>query len=706
MNNEIKTLVLQQDTLEGILQEFIQKLPESDLLTPALEALTSLKADFNQRLKQAEDAGRNLNIAIMGQVKAGKSSFLNALLFNGKSVLPEAATPKTANLTRISYSDTPSLTIEFYEKGEWDSIVQIAASSGTDSMTRAAKELIEIASDQNIDIAAILEKGREVIEAKTPEELMGILNAYTGNNGEYTALVKMTHLHLPLEELKGFDIVDTPGMNDPVVSRTERTKEEMSRSDVVFFLSRCSQFLDQSDMSLLSEQLPGKGVKRLVLVGGQFDSAILDEGENRKSLEDTEQHIQKRLSSRACKEMEALAAKAEELNPDRAKLLRTLRSPILSSTYAYNFANFPEEQWSENAGMKHVYEQLVETAEYDWNSKWTHADWVRIANFEPLQEAYHKARNEKDEIIQEQLDSFVPESVKRLEEFKTHLIENIDNRLRVLEHDDLQMLKEQKDNYMGQINGISIKLADELDVITLNAEKVQKDVIRSLRRDQKNYSNVQEQTGTEVKYYNDEVDVSTWYKPWTWGNKKTVERSQSTSYQYVSASDAASRVREFSFDCIISIEDAFDKIINVSAIRIALKKALVNYLPTDSKDFDPMFFRNVIDSEIGQVHVPDLNLDCSHLVQDISNKFQGEIRGSDIDSLRMTLAATISDVFAYLITDYEVKTKEIINLVDTLKRSLSEKLTERLSSDLDKLEQEFSDKENVIAHYYDLKKAL
>jgi len=30
----------------------------------------------------------------MGQVKAGKSSFLNALLFEGCEVLPVAATPK------------------------------------------------------------------------------------------------------------------------------------------------------------------------------------------------------------------------------------------------------------------------------------------------------------------------------------------------------------------------------------------------------------------------------------------------------------------------------------------------------------------------------------------------------------------------------------------------------------------------------------
>ena len=44
----------------------------------------------------------------------------------------------------------------------------------------------------------------------------------------------------------------------------------MAHCDVVFFLSRASQFLDQSDMDLLARQLPGNGVKRMVLVAGSW----------------------------------------------------------------------------------------------------------------------------------------------------------------------------------------------------------------------------------------------------------------------------------------------------------------------------------------------------------------------------------------------------------------------------------------------------
>ena len=45
-----------------------------------------------------------LTIGIVGQMKVGKSSFLNAFLFKGEPVLPKAATPMTSGLTIIEKS--------------------------------------------------------------------------------------------------------------------------------------------------------------------------------------------------------------------------------------------------------------------------------------------------------------------------------------------------------------------------------------------------------------------------------------------------------------------------------------------------------------------------------------------------------------------------------------------------------------------------
>ena len=47
-------------------------------------------------------------------MKAGKSSLLNALIFDGDPVLPKAATPMTAALTELSYGDSFSAEVSFF----------------------------------------------------------------------------------------------------------------------------------------------------------------------------------------------------------------------------------------------------------------------------------------------------------------------------------------------------------------------------------------------------------------------------------------------------------------------------------------------------------------------------------------------------------------------------------------------------------------
>jgi len=235
-----------------------------------LAPLAPYRADFPEAMAQLDEWQRDaamrrarltlaeapLSIGVMGQVKAGKSSFLNSLLFGGRSLLPEAATPKTANLTRIRYAAKPSFTARFYQPQDWALIEQQAASDLPDDTSRAARELVESARASGEDIPKLLAQGEINLHADDIDGLLGVLDEYVGGDGRLTSLVAETELALPIDELIGIEIVDTPGMNDPVVSRTAKTREYMGQCDVVFFLTRASQFLDSSDQALLTVQLP------------------------------------------------------------------------------------------------------------------------------------------------------------------------------------------------------------------------------------------------------------------------------------------------------------------------------------------------------------------------------------------------------------------------------------------------------------------
>ncbi len=70
--------------------------------------------ELEKTLKELQDTNRDLKVGIIGCVKAGKSSLLNALIFESVEVLPKAATPMTASLTILKYADTLSAEVEFY----------------------------------------------------------------------------------------------------------------------------------------------------------------------------------------------------------------------------------------------------------------------------------------------------------------------------------------------------------------------------------------------------------------------------------------------------------------------------------------------------------------------------------------------------------------------------------------------------------------
>ncbi len=82
---------------------------------PFISENAVIKAEeLEKTLKEMQDTDRNLKVGIIGRVKAGKSSLLNALIFEGKEVLPKAATPMTASLTVLKYAQNLSAQVEFY----------------------------------------------------------------------------------------------------------------------------------------------------------------------------------------------------------------------------------------------------------------------------------------------------------------------------------------------------------------------------------------------------------------------------------------------------------------------------------------------------------------------------------------------------------------------------------------------------------------
>ena len=279
------------------------------------EFAISSTTELQNAVQKIENDSRVLKIGLIGRVKAGKSSLLNSLIFDGANILPKAATPMTASLTVIGYSKNPYAKIEFFSQEDIDNIKkdyeyylqefenikqkeineltakykqrnkEISQSELEEKAIKKAKrvlkenEILKASYEQYSKIKELnisfdeLDKFKN-IDAKDKDELLSKLQDFVGANGRYMPFTKAVYLYLDEESLEGIEIVDTPGFNDPVISREERTKELLKYCDVVFILSPSGQFLTHEDIKLLDRVRGKEGVNEIRIIASQVDNQL------------------------------------------------------------------------------------------------------------------------------------------------------------------------------------------------------------------------------------------------------------------------------------------------------------------------------------------------------------------------------------------------------------------------------------------------
>ena len=93
-----------------------------------ISGIHALCDSFRKKTEEFFRENRKYNVAVIGQVKAGKTSFLNTMFFGGEEVLPKDAVPKTAALTRIEYAPQNAIEVEYYSPEDWVWLKRLASS--------------------------------------------------------------------------------------------------------------------------------------------------------------------------------------------------------------------------------------------------------------------------------------------------------------------------------------------------------------------------------------------------------------------------------------------------------------------------------------------------------------------------------------------------------------------------------------------------
>lgn len=487
---------------------------EGEKVSSGLSASRELRAEF----ERLDDQNRLLRVGIIGRVKAGKSSLLNALLFNGNDILPKAATPMTAALTIMEYSEQIRAEVDFYTEQDIDDIAQKSQDFErrlNNLKQQKLTDLKQIPKNQNTPLSELQDKAtrqaeREMkgdhyyasydqyqrikcsgissvktleqfkhLQANSIEDLMNNqLNQFVGADGKYMPFTKSIKLYIPEEGLKGLEIIDTPGINDPVTSRGKRTEQLLKSCDVVLLVSPSGQFLSNEDIELMTRITTREGIQEVYIIASQVDNQLF--GSAREGLSQPSEVLAKISTDLTAHAHSTLSQQANKF----AVFDLFQKSKVLcTSSVAFSQLQRFEQQHSWDHNLQHVWHNLTSSFPDTFNyPELAKSALQQLAGIEAIKQIIAEVRNKKDKIMAGRKAELEKGQLNAIQDHLKSLVEYVDGRINKIQNGDLEELREKSKMLNQQKESIRMSLlevSDELlDYIKLDLSQYLKSLLK------------------------------------------------------------------------------------------------------------------------------------------------------------------------------------------------------------------------------------
>lgn len=713
-----------KETLEricGILEDG-KNLIDENLIIEFQENAKSMLAQMDGIMEE----GRVLRIGIVGEVKAGKSSFLNALLFDGQDVLPKAPTPMTAALTKLSYSVAPAATVYFYTNEEWRGIEKRAREydakldglyekykerttqeekerqrqkslrgRAADAVTggsasrkesvklmtkedfermhrdeipgemRSCNEVVQMAKkmaeENGINIYSLLGKKKEITQSgNSTEQYMDDLEEYVGSKGAYTPIVKFTEIQLNNAALEGIEVIDTPGLNDPVQSRSRETEKSLMQCDAVFLLSYCGQFLGAEDIEFISHTLPYEGIHKAVLIGSKLDSAILQyPGRNStfaKAYMGTKRNCNEQAQENIGKCMKEIG------NSALMEQLYQALPPILTSAMAYSAGvkrqkgnPLSKEEEHMVSQMKKRYPDYQDTVEYLMN----------LAGIDEAQgKGFKETKTQKEQIIQERVSSFQAEKksgfLKDLEEISIRIRTTLSD----LENYDGARLEEQLADMCRRLDSARYEVKTIFEKAAIEATHFTNELKVDAMDAMRGFKDIGVESERRTEHHSSTSGALFW--------KKTEHWDEIITEKIAGIHDVDNNMKNYNIECCRIINASFNELIHIDNIRNRVKDAVMKAFDQQDPNFDENKILYPLDTALNKltiIPIPEMNLD--KYTKKLDSKLEGiatngVVKNNDIHELIRIQGRILSEM-----------ANDIIELIG----SQGDKITETLNKE-------------------------
>ncbi|GAA7393304.1 dynamin family protein [Helicobacter pylori] len=727
--------------------------------------------ELEKTLKELQDTNRDLKVGIIGRVKAGKSSLLNALIFEGVEVLPKAATPMTASLTVLKYAKTLSAEVEFYSPKdiaeleneheryvrEFNKIVdeevkkqkekQSLANRAKEGLNKFGKFISGNKSDKEVPKERVLsdeeivkraeriaknelekdtklvssydqyekmkksglintEKLDPCIQANSLEELNQKLLEFVGADGKFMPYTKAVQISLNNPNLKDLEVIDTPGVNDPIASREERTKALLKDCDVVFIVSPSGQFLTDSDMDLFDRVSNKEGLQEIYFVASQADSTVGSMSEVEKSnqhLPTALENAQKALSS----QLNSIMGELIQNYPNQREIFEKAikNGVILTSGVCFSmYKDFNNQaSWERNQKTEEYHNALRNLRDFypdAFNSvDKSEESLLLLSNMGTIKERLEKAAQRKEKIISQKLQSYAESQANNLHKFIAQLLQDLEEEKKRVKNADMSAIKKQIEAYEKLSGNIEIGFKEAYEEFILHFIKNIRDGLNETltKAIQKASALAQNEEGEE--YYTERVKqggLGGWarffgsiFNEKDWGYNE-VERTRAT----IKAGAVLDYLTEMHESCENALNDS------ANSFKVVFRKEL--YAKVLSQLRQIIRDDDLIDEEAFQKSVIAVLDSIEFKEFDYTDKFPGEIRGKTGELKGDEADAFIKSVEMHVINFKAEAKKDVKGYIQGLRENLEKQnfasdTLQKLQKDMQNLQNQVQNKVQSIA---------
>lgn len=235
-------------------------------------------------------------VAVVGQFKTGKSSFVNRLA--EERLAGVETNPETAAITLFRYGETPRAVVRLLSAEEWTRMNELyeeapqhpeayrvaGLNAFNDDMSKRKNSRGEPIPFE--PIAPDKLAGEWITDDGMEHEISGEkwqtkegkiafrkeIRRFTSTREPFHYFVKEIVVYAPVPILKDHvELIDTPGLNDTQLYRGQLTEDLLKDVDAILFLTQSGASFSQFDKEFLVRQLRKKRLRHLRLIVTQID---------------------------------------------------------------------------------------------------------------------------------------------------------------------------------------------------------------------------------------------------------------------------------------------------------------------------------------------------------------------------------------------------------------------------------------------------